>query len=282
MLFFYSAIFSLALWNVRAQAHCLTGQEVWQQQGQSKGEYPLSHFTHPPHSHQKKESLFFEFEYLNPTLNTSQCYVPLSLEEKLQQQAGSHYSKVLGFQLVGYRNSQFYKKYDSYLVESLTKNFLTGFASLSHLNVLFKHPQIIVFLKRAYATRNRARYYESKYFGPPQGDDQGDAFRHYLGASFMIREIGFQNAKWLLDNHEQEDISLGSLMDRYNNMLSLYEGRNIKASMPDDFFITKGYQLLAQKKLVYLKDSLQGRQLPYKGHAQFLKWAELLLEKRIW
>jgi hypothetical protein len=71
----------------------------------------------------------------------------------------------------------------------------------------------------AFIQKTRAEWSSGRNF-PEQGlNDEGDAFRHFLWAGLLTKELGSEKAKEFLNAHEANPLQLDSErdMDQYNN-----------------------------------------------------------------
>ena len=85
--------------------------------------------------------------------------------------------------------------------------------------LISRHPKeaVLVFLQK-----QKAESMSYKYFGRDAEDDESDAFRHFVWAALLYKEIGSDLAKDFLDAHEagQTGSSKGA-MDLANNRAGL-------------------------------------------------------------
>lgn len=92
------------------------------------------------------------------------------------------------------------------------------------------NPAWLVNYRKYYAIRNQATNLETTYFGEGSEGDEGDAYRHYLGTLLLARKVGLKQAYWIPRLHDSGQYDIQSMMDRYNNALSLaYAKKHVKA-----------------------------------------------------
>ncbi len=104
---------------------------------------------------------------------------------------------------------------------SLSKKLLEQIAYYPGLNkkerqLISEHPKEAV---EVYNQKNKAESESQKTFGRDSSDDESDAFRHFLWAALLTKELGANLAKEFLDAHESEDSSENpsKAMDLANN-----------------------------------------------------------------
>jgi hypothetical protein len=83
------------------------------------------------------------------------------------------------------------------------------------------NPAWLANYRKYYAIRNQATNLETTYFGEGNEGDEGDAYRHYLGTLLLARKVGLKQAYWIPRLHDSGQYDIQSMMDKYNNALSL-------------------------------------------------------------
>jgi hypothetical protein len=100
-----------------------------------------------------------------------------------------------------------------------------------------------------------------KYFPKGLIDDESDAFRHFVWACLLYKELGSSDAQLFLDAHENNyrQPTEQKAMDLANNRAGLLEAERLKKSNFLDLknIETKALEYLKQSKLVILKPSGQ-------------------------
>lgn len=194
------------------------------------------------------------FHYANPSIDT--CYNPLSLEEKLRQQAAA-----------------------LWLANSRQKQRLN-----KPLTVL-AHPSLIPIVPAVRRLQKFVVGLEIAYFGSYGGDNESDAFRHYVGVVLMTREFGEYRTRLMTDAHEKNNITMASLMDRYNNSLAIWEARqwlSAGGNISDEAVIARGLALVRARTLVFLRGDLpENHGHHYSAHGHFVQWAHEFLRQKL-
>ena len=159
------------------------------------------------------ESKAGRFEYTNPRDSDVQCGEPLSVSEKISQQ------------------------YDSKNHGDLTLFHLQILASTGHgvAKTVLTSPGLVFKIHRIFAIRDRVHQIENQYFPKSlytQESDESDAFRHYLFVIFLWREFGSDTTELVLKAHEYYQFDMSSMMDRFNNEMSLRDANTKLKTWP--------------------------------------------------
>ncbi|MEQ1877911.1 MAG: hypothetical protein ABL958_14815 [Bdellovibrionia bacterium] len=217
------------------------------------------------------------FLFINPRLTGDQCYKPLSLEEKLDQQGGRKFADELAPQLVGYRNWKWARK----LERSRLRDWL-GEEPVGHYLEMIKHPWISLHVDQLYDVKARAGNIEAANFGVPRGEDEGDAVRHFIGSFLLTLKYGEKFAFKATNVHEKDFVTMASMMDRFNNSVARAAAlpyRSRGETLSDEQILTLAVDALREKRIVYLRSTHGGQ--PNRTRA-FEAWSYKLLRARLY
>jgi hypothetical protein len=156
-----------------------------------------------------------EFFYVNTRLSDQACATPLTITEKIDQQAGDSKRELLLQELVLYRDTDL----DRWLTRS---DWFRPWASKQAFNMpmsILSNHRILIHLVTIFRVRHLALKLEQARFKEITNDDEGDAYRHFIGAFVLTLQLGPELAKAVIDTNEKDDVSMSSLMDRYNNII---------------------------------------------------------------
>lgn len=128
----------------------------------------------------------------------------------------------------------------------------------SEKELVEKYPKdaLIVFIQKT-----RAELSSGRNFPDQDLNDESDAFRHFIWAGLLTKELGKEKAKLFLDAHEVNRLQRLSekQMDTYNNKMGQESAtiliRNKKWSLKN--LEAKGLRALKSKKLKVLKPGLK-------------------------
>lgn len=114
--------------------------------------------------------------------------------------------------------------------------------------------------------KNRAEWSSSRNF-PEQGiNDEGDAFRHFIWAGLLTKELGSEKAKQFLDAHEANPLQSNSErnMDQFNNDKGISSAQNLisNKNWSLENLEKTGLDLLRSKNLDVLKPGLKIPEAP--------------------
>jgi hypothetical protein len=275
--YFVAFIFILVLTGIshRADAQvtgCLKGSAT-EAAAASRGEFPPSYFE----KRKTPDSKFFY--YVNRTLAPDVCYEPLTLEEKVAQQAGKSERNLVGFQLTGYRHSR--------LNRWIENSRFSGILSKSALNALLVpvgHVNPPLSVAEAALISKRSYDLHIKLFPGKTYNDESDAFKHYYGAFMFTKLSGPTYARFVMAIHEWDDVTMASVMDRFNNLVAIKDAMIALGENPritEAQIIERALRLIKDKKLVILQSS-EDRTYDYRrDRLNFVSWAHRLLRKRL-
>lgn len=287
LIFFLVCGFSVAGAFAQAQTASRTVEFPFDQTDQ-KNEYPLGDIRRAVQA-KTNDSEFF---YVNPALRPDACARPLSVEEKIDQQAGRSYARILQGQnqLARYRDGWLSRVIDH---NSWLEWFLAQY-KWNHFWTFATHPTIAAATADLFEIRERTWRLQEREYGKGDGvgeSDAADAFRHFVGAGLLFLRFGAENTETILRVHEQDDVSMSSLMDRYNNRVAMKVVGDLVArgELPlstrdatESQLITRAKALIDSGELVVLRSqdrSVNPLALP--GGLKFRAWAHRLLEKTL-
>jgi hypothetical protein len=237
------------------------------------GEFPPSAFASKPSA---GASIFL---YVNRTLEPGKCYRRLSLEEKVAQQAGRSEKELVGYQLRGYRHSK--------LNRWIETTPLSGVLSKSALNALLvpvghNYPPMAV--GQAQYISWRSWNLHLQLFPNKTYDDESDAFKHYFASFLFTKLSGPGYASFVMGLHEWDDLTMASLMDRYNNRVAIADAARILKNNPaitEREIIERAIEMIQNRGLVILR-SEQNKNYDYRqAHPRFVAFAHGLLRFRL-
>jgi hypothetical protein len=119
---------------------------------------------------------------------------------------------------------------------------------------------------KVFIQKNRAEWSSNRNF-PEQGlNDEGDAFRHFIWAGLLTKELGTEKAKKFLDAHEASPLQSNSErnMDLFNNDKGISSAQNliINNTWSLENLEKTGLDLLRSKNLNVLKPGLKIPEAP--------------------
>jgi hypothetical protein len=235
-------------------------------------EYPRSFFSSAAYlDYVKSERGLWRryFLYYNPTLDSGDPaqYVPLTIEQKVAEQAGEKYAGILRDQFDLKRGNRNTPNESLTILQTLVRTRRSSWP----------------WLLEADAIRNRALQVEQRFreSGDTDSDNEVDAIRHFFGACRLTQVTGVRVATDILASHEVSDISMSSLMDRFNNHVAV-DGCQTGGPWHDlneDQKLDQAVALLRENRLVHLvsswKKDFTFRPDDFQG---FRAWAEAELQ----
>lgn len=223
-----------------------------------------------------------EFLYINPYLAPDFCARSLTLREKIEQQRGEKFRGDLADQLGGFRDSAYERKIRGTWLERYV-----GVRALREYLAPLRHPRAIGSrLRQLLAIRKKAERWERVYHGAAGAADEADAFRHFIWVAFMALETGIEPARLVSDRHEIDDVTMDSLMDRYNNAVALAEVERLVragARPTDEEVCELAVRMIREGRLVVLASYRGdgGVAASAEDHPDFQRWAHRLLDRRL-
>jgi hypothetical protein len=119
--------------------------------------------------------------------------------------------------------------------------------------LIAQHPKEAI---QAFFQKEKAESASYKRFGRDTSDDESDAFRHFVWAGLLSKELGPDLAKEFLDAHEfGQTGEPGSAMDLANNRAGLLTAEKLRreGKLNQDEVEKEAIKALKEKTLVVLK-----------------------------
>jgi hypothetical protein len=222
-----------------------------------------------------------KFYYINDDLAPDYCAGPPTIEEKVEQQDGRKHHELLSDELDGFRNSP----YNRAIRGTWAERYI-GARKLHDWLAPIRHPKSIGWhLRKIRKIKAKAEDWQHVYHGDGTNGDEADAFRHFIWIVFMSYELGLGEAEKIATLHELDDVSMDSMMDRYNNMIALREAKRLIQNgqkLTDKEICDLAMQFIKNRTLVVVK-SYNGNPdvATVDNNPAFQKWAHHLLEKKL-
>ncbi len=114
-----------------------------------------------------------------------------------------------------------------------------GYIGPGDLKTIDENPDRVIAILKAFLCRRNAYNMTERKFGRNGVDDISDAFRHAYLNAIMTRDVGYDFAKEIADNHELSPDGRGAMeMDLWNNRIGRDIGNRLKEEgiMDDDSY----------------------------------------------
>jgi hypothetical protein len=217
-------------------------------------------FFATPESKAKAPVPFAYFNNLpSDGIGEESCSISLDLYQKLEQQTQQRISS-----------------YQNALIHNRPPAPLPGFKG--DFQFFKRHPleAALLIVPHSVIVELEKHYFKQDH---PSGDGEGDAFRHFMAVALFTNIVGVTKAKAFMKFHERGDISMSSLMDRYNNLVafSIVEQAFAKRKiLPLRGIINRGLVAVKSGELYVYSPAgypVRSEKVIAQSEARFKKWA---------